>query len=52
MEGWKDTTFRTLDMIVIGAPCKLRKIYITKNPIEDSELLDLEMKLGYISFDM
>lgn len=33
MEGFKGCTFRTLDMIVIGSPCKLRKIFIMKNPI-------------------
>ncbi|KAM3132867.1 hypothetical protein pb186bvf_015015 [Paramecium bursaria] len=31
-------TFRSLDGITIGAPCKIRKIFLMKNPIEDSEV--------------
>jgi hypothetical protein len=38
MEGFKGCTFRSIDAIIIGSPCKLRKIYLMKNPIEDSEI--------------
>lgn len=33
MEAFKGSTFRSIDTIVIGSPCKLRKIFLMKNPI-------------------
>lgn len=36
MEGFKSQTFRTLDMIILSSPCKLRKIYSSKNPIDEN----------------
>ena len=38
MEAWSGCNFRSLDMIIVSAPCKLRKIFITKYPIQGSEL--------------
>jgi hypothetical protein len=46
MEAWKGVTFRSLDMIIISAQCRLRKIFITKNPIMDSQLEDTHIKYG------
>ena len=37
MEAWKGQTFRTLDMIIINSPCKMRKIFLQRQPVEDPD---------------
>ncbi|CAD8166122.1 unnamed protein product [Paramecium octaurelia] len=46
MEAFKGCTFRSIDQIIIGSPCKLRKIYIMKYPIQDSEI-DITFTQGF-----
>lgn len=36
MEGFKGQTFRTLDMIILSAPCKLRKVFSSKTPLDEN----------------
>ncbi len=43
MEGWKGSTFRSLDMIIISSPCKLRKIFGMRYPPLDED--DIEGSL-------
>lgn len=49
---FKGVTMRSLDQIILGGPCKFRRIYTMQNPILDSQLdssPDLEACLGQLA---